>query len=73
MSEHPELIKKSRLFIPLLRTTMRARSSLQPLFQGGYFTTIVDSHASLQSSKNIPGKVKAHEVHAVATSLQLFQ
>ena len=35
-------------------------------------TTIVDSHASIQGSKNIPGKVKAHEVRAVATSLQLF-
>ena len=33
---------------------------------------IVDSHASIQSSKNIPGKIKAHEVRAVATSLQLF-
>ena len=35
-------------------------------------TTIVDSHASIQSSKNIQGKNKAHEVHAVATSVQLF-
>ena len=35
-------------------------------------TTIVDSHATLQNSKSITGKVKAHEVHAVATSLQLF-
>ena len=35
-------------------------------------TTIVDSHASIQSSKNIPGKVKAHEARAVATSVQLF-
>ena len=34
-------------------------------------TTIVYSHASIQSSKNIPGKVKAHEVCAVA-ALQLF-
>ena len=31
----------------------------------------MDSRASIQSSKNIPGKVKAHEVCAVATS-QLF-
>ena len=35
-------------------------------------TTIVDSLASIQSSKNIPGKFKAHEVRAVATSLKLF-
>ena len=32
----------------------------------------MDSHASIQSSKNIPQKVKAHEVRAVATSVQLF-
>ena len=35
-------------------------------------TTIVDSHVSLQNSKSIPEKVKAHEVRALATSLQLF-
>ena len=32
----------------------------------------MDSHPSIQSSKNIPGKNKAHEVHAVATFIQLF-
>ena len=35
-------------------------------------TTIVDSHAAIQDSKNLSGSVKAHEVRAVATSLQLF-
>ena len=35
-------------------------------------TTIVDSYASTQGTKHIPGKVKAHVVSAVATSLQLF-
>ena len=35
-------------------------------------TTIVDSPASTQISKNIRGKNKALEVHAVATSVQLF-
>ena len=35
-------------------------------------TTIVDSHASFQNGKGILGKVKAHEVRAVATSLQPF-
>ena len=35
-------------------------------------TTIVDSHASLQSSMNIPGNVKAQEVRVVATPLQQF-
>ena len=33
---------------------------------------IVDSHAAIQNSKNLSGSVKAHEVRAVATSLQLF-
>ena len=36
------------------------------------YITIVDSYACLQNSKSIPGKVKVHEVRAVATSLQLF-
>ena len=34
-------------------------------------TTIVDFHATLQNSKNIPETIKAHEVCAVS-SLQLF-
>ena len=34
---------------------------------------MVVSHASLQSSMNIPVKVKAQEVCAVATSLKLFK
>ena len=32
-----------------------------------------DSHASPQNIKSIPGKVKANEVRAVATALQLFK
>ena len=32
----------------------------------------MDSHACIQSSKNIPEKNKAHEVYAVPTSVQLF-
>ena len=35
-------------------------------------TTLEDSHATLQKSKSIPRTAKAHEVHTVATSLQLF-
>ena len=33
---------------------------------------IVDSYAAMQNSKSLSGSVKAHEVRAVATSLQLF-
>ena len=32
----------------------------------------VESHAALNESKNLPKKVKAHEVLAVTTSLKLF-
>ena len=71
MSEHPELIKKSRLFIPF-KDNNAGKELTAASISRWICTTIVDSHASLQSSKNIPGKVKAHEVHAVATSLQLF-
>ena len=35
---------------------------MPPVSPGGFFTTIVD----------FPGKVKAHEVRAVSTSLHLF-
>ena len=35
-------------------------------------TTIVNSHAAIQNSKSFSGSVKAHEIRAVATSLQLF-
>ena len=51
---------------------MRVRSLSAFSISRWICTTIVDSHASIQSSENIPGNVKAHEVRAVATSLQLF-
>ena len=72
MSEHPELRKGRRcLFIP--SNDNNAGKELNGASISRWIcTTIVDSHASIQSSKNIPGKVKAHEVHAVATSLKLF-
>ena len=43
---------------------MPVRSSVHPPFPGGY--------AAIQDSKNLSGSVKAHEVRAVTTSLQLF-
>ena len=65
MTEHPELRKgRRRWFIPFKDNNAGKELSC--------CTTIVDSHATLQNSKSIPGKVKAHEVQAVASSLQLF-
>ena len=39
---------------------------MHPPFLGGS-----DSHAAIQNSRNLSGSVKAHEVRAVATLLQL--
>ena len=72
MTEHPELRNiRCRLFIPFKHNNAVKELSAASISQW-ICTTIVDSHASLQNSKTIPGKVKAHEVCAVATSLQVF-
>ena len=69
MTEHPELRKgRRRLFVSFKDNNAGKELSAASISQW-ICTTIVDSHASLQSSMNIPGKVKAQEVHAVATSL----
>ena len=62
MTEHPELRKgKCCLFIPF-KDNNAGKELGEPLFLDGCTTMY---HASLQSGKNIPGKVKAQEVHAV--------
>ena len=62
MIEHPELRKgRRRLFFPFKDNNAGKELSAASISRWIY-TTIVDSHASLQSSKNIQGKVKAHEV-----------
>ena len=72
MTEHPELMKcRRRLFIPVKDNNV-GKELLAATFSRWFCTTIVDSHAPFQNSKSIPGKVKAHEVCVVATSLQLF-
>ena len=72
MSEHPYLRKgRRRLFIPFKDNNAGKELSAASISRW-ICTTIVDSHASIQGNKNIPGKVKPHEVHAVATSLQLL-
>ena len=70
MTEHPELRKgRHILFIPFKD---KGKELSVTSISRWICTTIVDSHAFIQSSKTILGKVKADEVCAVATSLQLF-
>ena len=69
MTEHPELRKSRRRLFVSSKDNNVGKKLRAALISRWICTTIVDSHASLQSSENIPGKVKAQEVHAVATSL----
>ena len=69
MSEHPELRKgRHRLFIPFKDNNAGKELSAASISRW-ICATIVYSHASIQGNKNIPVTFKAHEVHAVATSL----
>ena len=77
MTEHLELMKgRSRLFIPFKGNNAGKELSAASisccicttLVDSWICSTKVDSHANLQNSKSIPGKVKAHEVCVVATS-----
>ena len=69
-SEHPELRKgRRRLFIPIKDNNAGKELSAATISRW-ICTTIIDSHAPCMDNKNI--SVKAHEVRAVATSLQLF-
>ena len=72
MTEHPELRKGRRpLFIPVKDNNVGKELSAAAISRW-ICTTTVDSHAAPQNSKSISGKIKAHEVRAVAVSLQLF-
>ena len=72
LTEHPELRKdRLRLFVPIKDNNAGKELSASTISRW-ICTTIVDSHAANQNSKNLSGSVKAHEVRAVATSLQLF-
>ena len=67
ITEHPELRKgRRRLFIAIKDNNAGKELSAATISRW-ICTTIVDSHAALQKSKTI----KAHEVPAVATLLQL--
>ena len=72
LTEHPELRKdRRRLFVPIKDNNAGKELSAATISRW-ICTTIVDSHAAVQNSRNLSGSVKAHEVRAVATSLQLF-
>ena len=72
LTKHPELRKdRRRLFVPI-KDNNAGKELSAPSISRWICTTIVDSHAAIQDSKNLSGSVKAHEVRAVATSLQLF-
>ena len=71
LTEHPELRKdRRRLFVPIKDSNASKEHSASTISRW-ICTTIVDSHAAIQNSRNLSGSVKAHEVRAVATSLQL--
>ena len=75
LTEHPEVRKdRCRLFVPIKDNNAGKELSAATVSRW-ICTTIVDSHAAIQNSRNLSGSlkagsVKAHEVRAVATSLQ---
>ena len=71
LTEYPALRKdRRRVFVPVKDNNAGKELSASTISRW-ICTTIVDSHAAIQNSRNLSGSVKAHEVRAVATSLQL--
>ena len=71
LTEHPELGKDKRcLFVPIKDNNAGKEISASTISRW-ICTTIAASHAAIQNSRNLSGSVKAHEVRAVASSLQL--
>ena len=72
LTEHPQLRKdRRRPFVPIKDNNAGKELSAATVSRW-ICTTIVDSHAAIQNSRNLSGSVKAHEVRVVAASLQLF-
>ena len=72
LTELPELRKdRRRLFVPV-KDNNASKELIAYSISRWICTTIVDSLAAILDSKNLSGSVKAHEVRAVAASLQLF-
>ena len=65
LTEHPELRKdRRRLFVPIKDNNAGKELSASTISRW-ICTTIVDSHAAIQNSRNLSGSVKAHKVRAV--------
>ena len=72
MTEHPKLRKgRHLLFIPIKDDNAGKGLSAATISRWICTTVLVDSHAALQNSKSIPGKVKAHEVRTTLTKAVL--
>ena len=70
LTKHPELRKdRRRLFVPIKDNNTGKELSASTISRW-ICSTIVDSHAAIQNSRNLSGSVKAHEVRGVATSLR---
>ena len=69
--EHPELGKDRCCLLVPIKDNNAGKELSASTISRWVCTTIVDSHADIQNSRNLSGSVKAHEVRAVATSLQL--
>ena len=66
LTEHPELEKDRRR--PSIKDNNAGKELSASTISRGICSTIVDSHAAIQNSRNLSGSVKAYEVRAVATS-----
>ena len=71
LTEHPELGKDRRRLFGPIKDNKAGKEFSASTISRWICTTIVDSHAAIQNSRNLSGSVKAHKVRAVATSLQL--
>ena len=66
LTEHPELGKDRRR--PSIKDNNAGKELSASTISRGICSTIVDSHAAIQNSRNLSGSVKAHGVRAGATS-----
>ena len=65
LTEHPELRKdRRRLFVPIKdnKDNNAGKELSASTISRWICTTIVDSHAAIQNSRNLSGSVKAHQV-----------
>ena len=73
MTEHPELRKGRQCLFVLIKNNNAGKELSAATISRWICTNRVDSHDALWDSKSIQGTVKAHEVFAMATPLQLLK